>query len=64
MLPTLHLPSIYPEIVTHTTLNLITKLTDYAAIGETTLTAKEQDKALRRAWVSNTELQLLERKSK
>ena len=26
---TLHSPSIYPEIITHTTLDLMTKLTEY-----------------------------------
>ena len=29
MTPTLHSPSIYPEIITHTTLDLMTKLTEY-----------------------------------
>ena len=29
MKPALHSPSIYPEIIIHTTLNLMTKLTDY-----------------------------------
>ena len=42
----------------------MTKLTDYSPIGRTTFTAKEQDEALRRAWISNTEVKLLERKSK
>tara|TARA_Y100001968_G_scaffold326850_1_gene370710 strand:+ start:721 stop:1026 length:306 start_codon:yes stop_codon:yes gene_type:complete len=61
---TLHSPAIYPEIVEHEALNLMTKLTDFALINETALIAKEQDKALRRAWISNTEVKLIERKSK
>ncbi|WP_269610677.1 hypothetical protein [Prochlorococcus marinus] len=28
---TLHSPSIYPEIITHTTLDLMTKLTEYTS---------------------------------
>ena len=64
MTSTLHSPSVYQEIVTHATLNLMTKITDYAPPNGTTLTAKEQDEALRRAWISNTEVKLLERKSK
>ena len=60
----LHSPSIYQEIIEHTTLNLMTKLTDYALRNRSTPTAKEQDEALRRAWISNTEVKLLERKNK
>ncbi len=64
MTSTLYSPCIYPEIVTHATLSLMTKITDYSTFCETSLTAKEQDEALRRAWISNTEVKLLERKSK
>ena len=32
---------------------------DYGSIVETTITAKQQDEALRRAWISNTEIKLL-----
>tara|TARA_B100001250_G_scaffold296402_1_gene257939 strand:+ start:781 stop:975 length:195 start_codon:yes stop_codon:yes gene_type:complete len=64
MSTTLYSHSLYQEIITHTTLSMMTKLTDYTAINGTTLTAKEQDEALRRAWISNTEVKLLERKSK
>ena len=64
MSSTLHSQSFYSEIVTHSTLKLMTKLTDYSSSGGFGLTAKEQDEALRRAWISNTEVKLLERKSK
>ena len=64
MKPTPHSPLIYSEIVTHTTLNLMTKITDYNSINGNSLTEKEQDEALRRAWISNTEVKLLERKNK
>ena len=60
---TLHSSYVYPEIVTHATLNLMTKLTDFAAIEGTEHIAKEQDEALRRAWISNTEVKLLELKA-
>ncbi len=41
----LYEPSIYPEIVTHTTLNLMTKLTDYpsAAKQEAKLEAQRRN---------------------
>ena len=55
---------IYKEIVAHANLNLMTKLTDYSSYSGTNFTSKEQDKALRRAWISNTEVQLLEGKGK
>tara|TARA_B100000700_G_C14581838_1_gene640556 strand:+ start:244 stop:438 length:195 start_codon:yes stop_codon:yes gene_type:complete len=58
-----HSPLIYPEIVAHSTLSLMSKLTDYASIGVIPLTEKEQAEALRRAWISNTEVKLLERKN-
>ena len=64
MVSTLYSASIYPEIIAHTSLNLMTKITDYDLIGEDTKTEKEQDEALRRAWISNTEVSILERKRK
>ena len=64
MTSALHSPSVYQEIVTHATLNLMTKLTDYAEFYGTAVTAKEQDKALQRAWISNTEIKILEAKAK
>tara|TARA_B100000214_G_scaffold207823_1_gene150685 strand:+ start:430 stop:585 length:156 start_codon:yes stop_codon:yes gene_type:complete len=43
----------------------MTKLTDKLAINEGDCsTAKEQNEAFRRAWIANTEVKLLERKTK
>ena len=53
MVPTLHSPSIYPEIVTHTTLKLMTKLTDYPS------TAKQEAKI--EAQRSSTEARVLQK---
>ena len=62
---TLHSLSVYKEIVAHANLKLMTKLTDHVAISsENHLSAKEQSEALRRAWISNTGVKLLERKTK
>ena len=62
---TLHSLSVYEEIVAHTNLKLMTKLTDYAVIDSgNRSSAKEQAEALRRAWISNTEVKLLARKTK
>ncbi len=62
---TLHSRSFYEEIVVHANLNLMTKLTDKMPIGlERNLTAREQSEAFRRAWIANTEVKLLERKTK
>tara|TARA_B100000700_G_scaffold329267_2_gene450283 strand:+ start:110 stop:256 length:147 start_codon:yes stop_codon:yes gene_type:complete len=41
----------------------MTKLTDFTVINATALIAQEQDKALHLAWISNTEVKLIERKS-
>ena len=60
----LHPPSIYPEIIAHTTLSLMTKLTDYTSFRGASVTSKEQDDALLRAWIRSTEVQLLERRIK
>ena len=62
---TLHSLSVYKEILVHTNLKLMTKLTDHVTIDSgANLSAKEQSEALRRAWISNTEVKLLESKSK
>ena len=57
--------SVYEEIVAHASLKLMTKLTDHLVISrEEKLSVKEQNEAMRRAWISNTEVQLLKRKTK
>ena len=61
----LHPLLVYDEIVTHASLELMTKLTDHSVIRrENHLSAKEQNEAMRRAWISNTEVKLLARKTK
>tara|TARA_B100000579_G_scaffold400487_1_gene382188 strand:- start:359 stop:535 length:177 start_codon:yes stop_codon:yes gene_type:complete len=50
---TLHSPSIYPEIITHTTLELMTKLTEYPS------PAKQEAKI--EAQRSNAELLVLQK---
>ena len=60
---TLHSLSVYEEIVAHTTLNMMTKLTD--AVEPATQYwggAKERSDAFRKAWISATEATLVERK--
>ena len=55
----------YEEIVAHANLNLMTKITDRVEVGASNYsTAKEQSEAFRRAWIANTEVKLLERKTK
>ena len=62
---TLHSLFIYEEIVAHANLNLMTKLTDRLTISrDSRLYATEQNEAMRRAWISNTEVKILERKAK
>ena len=57
--------SVYEEIVAHASLKLMTKLTDHLVISrEEKLSVKEQNEAMRIAWISNTEVQLLKRKTK
>ena len=57
--------SFYEEIVAHSNLKLMTKLTDSMQIVEGSRpTAKEQSDAFRRAWIANTEVKLLKRKNK
>ena len=61
----LHPLSTYEEIVFHSNLRLMTKLTDKVTISaDNSPTAKEQSEAFRRAWIANTEVKLLERKNK
>ena len=62
---TLHSLSVYKEILVHTNLKLMTKLTDHVTIDSGGyVSAKEQSEALRSAWISNTEVKLLERKTR
>ena len=43
----------------------MTKLTDYLVVNrENHLSTKEQNEAILRAWISNTEVNILERKTK
>ena len=42
----------------------MTKLTDSYSVRDDSLTAKEQNEAFRKAWLANTEVRLLERKTK
>ena len=58
----LHSLSVYEEIVAHSNLKLMTKLTDNVIAERGCLKSKEQSEAFRRAWIENTELKLLERK--
>ena len=63
MNPTLHSLSVYEEIVAHTTLSMMTKLTD--AIQPATRywdNAEKRSKAIRKAWIGATEASLVERK--
>ena len=53
MKPTLHSPSIYPEIVTHTTLDIMTKMTEYPS------PAKQEAKI--EAQRSNAEVRVLQK---
>ncbi len=59
---TLHPLSVYEEIVAHTNLKLMTKLTDKVTDYDSLPSSKEQSEAFRRAWIANTEVKLLERK--
>ena len=61
----LHSLSVYEQIVEHANLKIMTKITDQVLIdADNHCSAKEQSEALRRAWISNTEVKLLTRKSK
>ena len=61
---TLHSLSVYQEIVAHANLRLMTKLTDSVIDADKCPTAKQQREAFRRAWIANTEVRLLDRKTK
>ena len=56
--------SVYEEIVAHTNLNMMTKLTDCVVDSSTTdyFGAKERSEAFRKAWIGATEATLVERK--
>ena len=60
----LHSLSIYEEIVAHTNLNMMTKLTDCVVGNDSSdyFGAKERSEAFREAWISATEANLLELK--
>ena len=60
----LHSLSIYEEIVVHTNLNMMTKLTDCVVGNDSSdyFGAKERSEAFREAWISATEANLLELK--
>ena len=61
----LHSSLDYEEIVAHSKLKLMTKLTDQVVVNtENHLSTKEQNEAMLSAWISNTEVKLLERKTK
>ena len=61
----LHSLSVYNEIIAHANLNIMTKLTDNVTNSiDKHLSGKEQSEALHRALLSNTEVKLLERKTK
>ena len=57
----LHSLSIYEEIVAHTNLNMMTKLTD-CIVNSDYFEAKERSEAFRKAWIGVTEATLVERK--
>ena len=62
---TLHSLFVYEEIVAHANLELMTKLTDHFTVSrDNGLYAKEKNDAMRRALISNTEVMILERKTK
>ncbi len=60
----LHSLSVYEEIVAHTNLNMMTKLTDCFVVSDPSdyFGAKERSEAFRKAWISATEASLVERK--
>jgi len=61
----LHLPSIYEEIVAHTTLSMMTKLTDSIQPANRYYdNAEKRSEAFRKAWIGATEANLIERKER
>ena len=65
MPPALHSMSVYQEIVAHTNLNMMTKLTDCVVASDAYdfFGAKERSEAFRKAWIGATEATLVERKA-
>ena len=61
---TLHSLSVYEEIVVHTNLNMMTKLTDCVAASDNSdyFGAKERSEAFRQAWIRAAEAALVESK--
>ena len=60
----LHSLSVYKEIIAHTNLNMMTKLTD-SSVGNSShnyFVANERSDAFREAWVGATEANILVRK--
>ena len=66
MHPALHSLSIYQEIIAHTNLNMMTKLTDSLVSSGISdcFGTKERSDAFRRAWIAATEATLIERKER
>ena len=63
MSPTLHSFSVYEEIVVHTTLNMMTKLTDsIKPASKYWDDAEKRSEAFRKAWIGAAEATLVERK--
>ena len=60
----LHSLSVYEEIVVHTNLKMMTKLTDCVVASDPSdcFGSKERSEAFRKAWISATEATLVERK--
>ncbi len=60
----LHSLSVYEEIVTHTNLRMMTKLTDCVVANDPSdyFGTKERSEAFRKAWLGATEATLVERK--
>jgi len=59
----LHSHSVYKEIVAHSNLSMMTKLTD-CVVATDYFGAKERSEAFRKAWIGATEATLIERKER
>ena len=57
----LHSHSVYKEIVAHSNLSMMTKLTD-CVVAADYFGEKERSEAFRKAWIGATEATLIERK--
>ena len=65
MSQTLHSLSVYEEIVAHTNLKMMTKVTDLVEPStECWSEGKERSEAFRNAWISFTEATLVDRKER